>query len=229
MLQPLSYSGSRRPSELRQALDRIGYAFLPKYCSGRCTAEVSTLLGNPTALPGGTLVHTLTPRSSTAASLQSYSGAYGMAAFPLHSDLAHWRVPPRYILLRAAADCPGVVTPLLDGRAILDGLGVKTLAKALVQPRRPLFGKQALLRLYEPDLKLMRWDERYILPATACSTATVNLVRHVIAQSNTHPVMLGATADTLLLDNWRVFHGRSAVPDDCRHRRIERVYLTSIS
>lgn len=35
--------------------------------------------------------------------------------------------------------------------------------------------------------------------------------------------------DTLLLDNWRVLHGRTAVPSSTSSRKIHRLYLSSLT
>jgi L-asparagine oxygenase len=37
-----------------------------------------------------------------------------------------------------------------------------------------------------------------------------------------------SSGDTLILDNWRVLHGRAPVPDTAAQRHIERVYLSSL-
>lgn len=36
----------------------------------------------------------------------TYSGLFGLEEFPLHTDLAHWHSPPRYILLRVLTSKP---------------------------------------------------------------------------------------------------------------------------
>ncbi|MCC6263340.1 MAG: TauD/TfdA family dioxygenase [Bryobacterales bacterium] len=35
--------------------------------------------------------------------------------------------------------------------------------------------------------------------------------------------------DTILIDNWQVLHGRSAIPVSCTGRRVERVYLSEVT
>lgn len=36
------------------------------------------------------------------------------------------------------------------------------------------------------------------------------------------------SSDCIILDNWSVLHGRTAIPEAGYHRKIERVYLDSI-
>jgi len=38
-------------------------------------------------------------------------------------------------------------------------------------------------------------------------------------------VTLTSPGDTLVIDNWRMLHGRSAVPRDGLQRHVERAYL----
>jgi hypothetical protein len=80
--------------------------------TGRCeirldsTAEllsVAESLGKPVAIrPRGPTLDTLTPIQRTSAPRNSLSSIYGTGAFPLHTDAAHHRSPPRWALLRCA-------------------------------------------------------------------------------------------------------------------------------
>jgi alpha-ketoglutarate-dependent taurine dioxygenase len=50
-------------------------------------------------------------------------------------------------------------------------------------------------------------------------------VINALKETNITNVVLENTSDTLLIDNWRMLHGRSAIPDGGDGRIIERVYL----
>src|ERR1700756_5529428 len=45
--------------------------------------------------------------------LNTYGGNYGLGDLPLHTDLAHWHRPPRYVLLRAIRGSTLVSTRVL--------------------------------------------------------------------------------------------------------------------
>jgi alpha-ketoglutarate-dependent taurine dioxygenase len=172
----------------------------------------------------------LSPRDVSLTRRNTYSGIYGTGAFPLHTDLAHWPRPPRYLLLRCIVGSEGVTTPLLDGARIVTTVGEGVLAFALVRPRRRLDGSMPLLSLLErhPEAHLLRWDEVFIQPASSAGIDAMEKVREAIAGSEAIQMELADEADTLLVDNWRMLHARSAIPDGCEGRLIERAYLEAL-
>lgn len=171
-------------------------------------------------------IHHLTPKEKVESTPNTYSGQYGHHEFPLHTDLAHWFRPPRYLLLRCVQGNNQVSTRLLDGNKIVDALGVRVLERALVKPRRPIKGKLRLMRIFQPGTpSLFRWDKIFIVPASPAGEVGIAAVINRLKETNIVKVILGNTYDTLLIDNWRMLHGRSAVPDGSDNRIIERVYL----
>src|SRR5277367_4742269 len=61
---------------------------------------------------GVEVVQSLRPRDTIHAT-NHYSGHFGFGSFPLHTDLAHWAIPPRYLFLRCKVGTPDVFTELL--------------------------------------------------------------------------------------------------------------------
>ncbi|MCK1658534.1 TauD/TfdA family dioxygenase [Bradyrhizobium sp. 151] len=53
-------------------------------------------------------------------------------------------------------------------------------------------------------------------------------VRQAIAEQEQCTCSLTSPGDTLVIDNWRMLHGRSAVAELCSDRIIERTYLRSL-
>ncbi|WP_189666890.1 TauD/TfdA family dioxygenase [Pseudomonas amygdali] len=41
-------------------------------------------------------------------------------------------------------------------------------------------------------------------------------------------VCLCNPGDTLIVDNWRMLHGRSAVPTSAMRRQLERIYISEL-
>jgi len=216
---------------VRQALEGHGFALLPGFMKGASTEDVARLLGRPEAVGHRDLVQVLRVRASADAPINTYSGAYGIARFPLHTDLAHWHSPPRYFLLRAIVGSQNVATPLLNAKSILSLVRTSVLARGLMRPRRPNAGQLPLLPLYQPTADggwMVRWDERYILPASAAGTAAQEAMAEAICALTPHQVFLQSDGDTLIIDNWRVLHGRGDVPESARDRVVERCYLEEL-
>ena len=185
-------------------------------------------LGTLTDLPSA--VSVLQPQSADVARSNTYSGNYGFGEFPLHTDFAHWFVPPRYMALRAVVGSEHVSTRVFDGRHLIESRGSASLQRMLVQPRRPILGQRALLQILQeipPDVCL-RWDPLFLVAATASSTEDFESIREWLARSTCDEVTLRDPGDVLLIDNWRMLHGRSAVYGGSSDRQLERAYLESV-
>lgn len=212
-------------------VNECGFAIARQYIPDDESCAVFSRLGRVQALPGVPDVHTLAPRAHDESTPNTYSGNYGWGEFPLHTDLAHWCIPPRYIALRCVIGAATVATRLLDGSILRADLGERALRRALVQPRRPVGLTRPIFRLLENldgKVWMLRWDSLFIAPATEASVSIYDAVKNYVSFSSPVDVLLTSPGDTLIVDNWRMLHGRSAVSAAFRGRRIDRAYLGEI-
>ncbi len=164
-----------------------------------------------------------------------YSGNYGLQEFPLHTDLAHWYIPPRYLILRCVIPAPDVLTALVDFSTALAGIPENTIRRAQLLPRRKLDGKRHLLRLLQnvDGKHLLRWDSLFVVPANReakeVSDHVINLPINLRVKPQIMKMAFTYPGDTIIVDNWRMLHGRSSVPSSSVDRLIERVYLEKIN
>jgi alpha-ketoglutarate-dependent taurine dioxygenase len=213
---------------IREDVLERGFAFRPSYGEG-VVGEISVAqVGTPVSLGSGSSLHALTPASTDQRGPNSYSGLYGLGAFPLHTDLAHYRLPPRYFVLRCRLPGSLVGTTLLDSADIVASVGASLLSRGLVQPRRPRAGTRPLLRLYDPAIRLFRWDFEFIRPASDAGAEAVAAVGAALHRSEPAEIRLDYPGDMVVIDNWRMLHGRTAVPPSGTGRCIERVYLEGL-
>lgn len=77
-------------------------------------------------------IQALTPQTETASPPNTSSGNFGIGEFPLHTDLAHWAVPPRYIVLRRLSGTKSVTTSVLDSLGVVQAVGREALRMAIV-------------------------------------------------------------------------------------------------
>ena len=124
-----------------------GYALINGYLPEISGISAFSRLGDVVRLPGMAAVQTLTSRRKEQAPPNTYSGNFGIHEFPLHTDLAHWFIPPRYFALRCVVGSKYISTTLVDFNDLLSQVGRENLMKALVLPRRPINRKRSLLRL----------------------------------------------------------------------------------
>lgn len=213
---------------LKQEVARHGYAFVHEYCPNTDIVALAYELGQPLTQWEGRLVQELVPRAT--ATPNTYSGLYGFDRFPFHTDLAHWRSPPRYLLLRCVTGYADVSTLLLDGQTIFDALTIDILTRAIFKPRRPRDGGVTLLRLYEPldDGYCFRWDDVFLTPASRIGEIASQSIREQLSKCQPLSITLARASDTLLIDNWRMLHARSPIPPERADRNIQRIYLENL-
>lgn len=219
------------PKEVAQSVRETGFALLVGYLPEMSSAEAVCLLGDAESLGEQGPVHQLRPALAEDCPLNTYSGNYGLSSFPLHTDMAHWYIPPRYLMLRCIQGSIAVSTVLTDALPIIEQVGKTALTRALVKPRRMVQGKHSLLRLYERSQngdRFLRWDEKYIVPASRAGEHGISELRGALAVAPRRNIHLARSGDTLILDNWRMLHGRGSVPTDALNRTIARAYLRNI-
>lgn len=214
---------------IRQIISERGYALIARHRPELKTLDAVSLLGCVLTLEGFSAVQELRPHAKSSAPPNTYSGNFGTGEFPMHTDLAHWAVPPRYLALRCIKGAPEVATSVFDGSVMVDAIGETSLRRTLVQPRRPLRNGKPLLRLFDyfegDDVGVLRWDSIFLRPATVDSEKTHSLVARYIASAVAQEVVLLNPGDTLIVDNWRMIHRRSPVPAGATDRHIDRAYL----
>jgi len=215
--------------ELVEQIALRGYAFLPRHKPGVPSVKVFQSFGSVLTLDQFAPVQSLKPHNQTEATPNTYSGNFGTNEFPLHTDLAIWALPPHYISLRCIYGTKSVATRLLDGRTIIESLGSNLLRRTLVQPRRPLRNGKQIMRLLEFDNTSgeprIRWDCLFLKSATDGSKTAMSKVRECLAQLPNFDLHLVNPGDTLIIDNWRMLHGRARTPEYAMNRQIDRAYI----
>lgn len=224
-----SSSMHRVTSKFRESIRCDGYAFLPSFESQSSPREAISRIGRIEKVGRYCSVHELMPHDADGVK-KTYSGTFGYGFFPLHTDFAHWFTPPRYIALRCVAGMPDVKTLLLDTLPIITRMGTRKLQSALVQPRNSVRGHRALLRILdqEEDGLIFRWDSVFVVPATENARVVFEAVTRQLRKATPVQIALADSGDTLVIDNWRTLHGRSAVGITHRRRKIQRIYLSAL-
>lgn len=215
-------------AEIRGRVADRGYVFIREHVADLDTPTLARTLGPPITPWAGRLVQQLIPRVSSTPN--TYSGIYGLDRFPFHTDLAHWRCPPRYLLLRCIKGYSDVPTFLIDGESVIQAVTLDIMTRAIVKPRRPRNGTIHLMRLCEQVEvgRRVRWDEKFLRPASRIGETASQQVRTILSTAEVFSCALARAGDTLLIDNWRMLHARSSIPLGREDRIIERVYLEGL-
>lgn len=200
------------------AVTRIAADFDERY--------IESVLGKIDVIQGIKPIQTLMPRPSLGGG-PSYSDNFGFGAFPFHTDMAHWSIPPRYFALICVSGSSSVTTNIIHRDHLLSSREQVESARAILRPRRPLEGRQIPLRMLSGDI--FRWDELFLEPVSRTATRIANLISDRLCNAKPIKVALEEPGQTLIVDNWRTLHGRSAVPQDSDSRVIKRIYLKSLA
>jgi L-asparagine oxygenase len=203
-----------------------GYAQIRANNIEESTFGLATRIGSVSSIPGISTVQLLSPYTQACAPLNSYGSIYGLGHFPLHTDMAHWYAPPRYLLLRCIRPAPEVKTLILHSDRIFADEDEVTLRRALFRPRRPLDSRLTALRVFESGR--CRWDSVFIIPMTLTAMELRERILERIDTAAIEEVSLLDSSDAVIIDNWRVLHGRRDVSLTSVHRKIERIYLDSV-
>ena len=164
---------------------------------------------------GGEATDRLRPTLPQNAAPRSLSATYGLAAFPFHTDGAHHRVPPRFVLMRLAdGAASGTPTLLVDGyRSLIHAVDRKMLARETWLVRGG-FGRTFYAPILDTARGLLRFDPGCMRhPAGTAPKGGGILMRRLEQAPLTR---IDWTQDaTLVVDNWRMLHARGAVaPSD---------------
>lgn len=215
--------------EALRAVAANGYAVLDSH-STEGFLKIAQELGRPIASRRGIdVVQTLQVSDEECAYANSLSSRYGAGKFPLHTDLAYWQVPARYVLLRApdesSSTCP---TLLLDFRAHLKGQPFESaLGKTLYLVAN---GRKSFLTTIGGRVAsgavLLRFDRDCLRPTNRQSMATLDELEASLAACKIIE-MAWSAHKVLIIDNWRMLHGRGDARDsNDRKRVLERILVT---
>lgn len=218
---------------VKEYVDREGCIFIEGYEPGRPSSEIAPRFGKVLSVwDDDDPVQELVPIDQHDAAPNTYSGIFGRERFPFHTDLAHWRDPPRYLMLRCIKGYPDIPTLVLDGHELVQAIDPDLLNRALVKPRRPRGGSFGMLTLREPEGDrdaLLRWDEVYLKPVSKIGEQAIARMKAEIEWRNAIENTLAEPGDTMIIDNWRMLHARAAVPAGREDRVIERTYLGELN
>ena len=219
-------------------LSKDGFAFIPSWRTNANTHEIAESIGNviDTSLYSNGFsfqtVQTLQPRHKQSESRKVYSDIFGLSRFPLHTDLAYWYEPPHYLILRCLHGSSEVSTRILSVDIVEQIVGESLIKRALVKPRHlPHNTPVCILPLRLPGIgkNSIRWDSVFLHPVNETASQFSIAMASVDNDSTLGvDVALVNHGDTLIIDNWRVLHGRSSVPCCSEMRRLERIYLSAL-
>ncbi|AWM78536.1 hypothetical protein HYN04_12700 [Phenylobacterium parvum] len=172
---------------------------------------------------GGSEIETIAPTTREGAYQRSLSAYHGLEPLPIHVELSHRMSPCRYVAFGCLdAGIPSVATTILDRLKLNFSRREQALlrhAVVLVRSGRRSFYSSIL----PADGRFLRFDANCMEAIDSYGRAAIQVVQDHIARSL--PVQHHWRAgELLLLDNWRVLHGRASAEGSVG-RRISRILI----
>ena len=186
---------------------------------------VGKLLGDP--MPGrqGRVIETLVPTPSERANPKSLSNQHGIGAFPLHIDGAHRLWPPHFILLACerpgSTPVPTVLARFSDLQSHIAERGQCESVTFLIRNGRQSFYSTIIDRARP----FVRFDPGCMTPI--CANGQKILATIALWGGDVPTTAVNwQRGDILVIDNWRVLHGRGTTKYvTCQDRSLLRVSI----
>jgi Taurine catabolism dioxygenase TauD, TfdA family len=191
---------------------------------GELVQKIANKFGKIESGRGGKLVEKIVPQTFNAAYAGSLSNKYGLGPLPLHTETAHWPIPCRYVVI-GCADAGPKPTPtvLLDVRQInLSKSEVSACESAVFlirNGRRSFYG-----HLRERDRAFFRVDPGCMAPLTRDGEMALNAFSVARNERALYRHDWNA-GEILIIDNWRVVHGRGGNQQTAHGRELLRAMV----
>lgn len=190
------------------------------------TVQIAEKIGSIIQIENRTDVDVLRVNSINTMPKNTYGGNYGHGELPLHTDLAHWNIPPKYLMLRCINPGVEVSTRFISYSGFVQDIPASLVTRALFMPRRRLDGRKFMLRLMSNGI--FRWDTLFLKPANDDAHEIIERISMHEIHKKIEEIHLRNSGDFIIINNWSSLHGRSAVPANSLNRIIHRVYLSEI-
>ena len=210
----------------RAQLKEQGWTIVHGITSQLDLLAVALSVGRPKSCPTGEIVKLLIPRLSEESRDRTLSGTYGTGHFPLHTDTAFWPLPSRYLVFRATGDIRRATT-LLSFAVLLEKLGTDFRRLA----ERSIWSATTHSKAFYCSMVFKVGNERCWRYDTQCMSPANKAASQVRQILNTRMAEIRETelywtkGTSVVVDNWKVLHGRGPMPVGERQRILERIYV----
>lgn len=182
-------------------------------------------LGTPVATrASGNVCETLKPTDAHFAHPHSLSGIYSLGEFPLHSDTAHWMTPCRFLIVACLSPGSGNrPSLLLDTQQLaLDQEQISLLQRT---PLRVTNGRNSFFStILAKNRPFVRFDPGCMTPLTADGRRALAVFSKSRWPDHVETIYWHE-GKVLVIDNWRLLHGRGKADCSDSDRTLLRVSI----
>ena len=187
-------------------------------------------LGRPVAsVLGRAPVDVLVPKTRQDSQPGTLSFMHGAAAFPFHTETAHWRDPVDLVILKCVNPGAGNrPTLLIDGSDLsLEDVEIRRLTQSLMVVKSGSRSFLAPLVMRRNERLEFRYDSACMKPATNGDKAVLNILEQCLLDASRIDITW-KRGQCLVFDNRRLLHSRAASSIADYDRRLERIYVVKM-
>ena len=204
---------------------RQGWFGLDIEGSDEALVELAKSIGTPVRF-NESLIRRLRPVKSEDAPRGTFGRVHGTNSYPLHTDVAFWPTPARYLVLTVSGDLRRR-THLYSWNAVTQSLGRELrrrldLSIWLIRGTgRPFL---ATMRFRESQETGYRFDPLCMLPVNPAARDVRIALTEIL--STVKPLEFDwSVHSVLVIDNWLMLHGRGISPPAESNRTLSRIYV----
>ena len=205
-------------SSLSCRIEKDGWVLINHY-SGELLGLAEAICSNSQLKISFHNTQKIIPKDKNEVEHFSLSSAYGLNRFPLHTDGAEYIIPPKYLVLRALSDSP-TGTTIADAKAIKNNISV-------CESIWTVKTKDGIIstKLLETYNKYNRDYIRFNRLSMKCENGNKSEVYNAIDSLPINCINWTKNK-TIIIDNWRMLHGRQIIIEkDYGKRCIERLQV----
>lgn len=188
--------------------------------------DIANTLGEPiSSRRNGKVIDRLSPKNSENSYKNSLSRTYGLDSFPLHSDTAYFKIPVRYILLYCKNPGTGERPSYLYDASLLLNIHDDMRFKLSNTIFKVVNGRNSFLStIYNSDSNFFRFDKNCMKSTDSEGDELLNEIDSLV-QENDIKKIAWSEGDLLIIDNWRLLHGRGSSQSEDSERLLYRLSI----
>ncbi len=186
--------------------------------------RMAAALGIPIACQSNyPIIQQLTPHQNSSKSGISFSKVFGTGGFPLHTDLAHWPLPARYVLLADVGISHSRPTFVLSQSNFLAKFDEADIGHSVWKVPGPMGSFLCSMNFKALNRNWLRFDPLCMQPQNEAARAIINANKSI----QYSPIQVDWSQNlVLVIDNWLMLHGRGGSSvNDTNHRVLKRILI----
>lgn len=210
---------------MHSQIEEFGFARVPGINSIPRLVRLAKTLGNTASSTNNNVVERIFPRPQLEARPNSFGSVHGTGAYPLHSDTAHWPIPTRFLVLRVVGDVRRNTT-ICDALAVYDSFDAEQRALVRDSVWYSNFGDACFtcsMLFRHCGKQVFRFDPQCMRPANEPAQQVTEWISEALASRREKLTWENDCA--IVVDNWRMVHGRGDQPTNELTRELQRIYV----